>query len=180
MLKGRKIVLGVCGSIAAYKAADVASKLVQQGATVAAVMTPNAARFVTPLTLQTITRVKVMSDPFDLDSVTDATHISLLEGADLVLIAPATANVIGKLAHGIADDMLTTLMLAVRCPVLVAPAMNDRMYANPVVQANIAKLRELGMEFIDPEEGYLACGSVAQGRLADPSMIVERVIHRFH
>lgn len=177
-LAGKRIVLGVCGSIAAYKAADVASKLVQQGATVAAVMTQNATRFITPLTLQTLTRVKVMCDPFDLDGVTDATHISLLEGADLVLIAPATANAIGKLAHGIADDMLTSLMLAVRCPVLIAPAMNDRMYANPVVQANLARLKELGMEFIDPEEGYLACGTVAQGRLADPARIVERVISR--
>lgn len=178
MLKGRKIVLGVCGSIAAYKAADVASKLVQGGATVAVVMTPNATRFVTPLTLQAITRVRVMSDPFDPEAVTDATHISLLEGADLVLIAPATANVVGKLAHGIADDLLTSLMLAVRCPVLIAPAMNDRMYANPIVQANIARLKELGHEFIDPEEGYLACGTVAQGRLAEPARIVERVVAR--
>ena len=177
-LKQRRIVLGVSGSIAAYKAADVASHLVQEGATVAVVMTPNAARFITPLTFQALTRTPVMSDPFDAGAVLDPTHISLLEGADLVLIAPATANVIGKIACGIADDMLTSLMLAATGPVLIAPAMNDHMYNNPVVQENIAKLRDRNMEFIDPEEGYLACGTVAQGRLADPSRIVARVIER--
>jgi phosphopantothenoylcysteine decarboxylase/phosphopantothenate--cysteine ligase len=177
-LNGRRIVLGVCGSIAAPKAADVASKLVQEGATVAVVMTPHATRFITPLTFQAITRTRVMSDPFDEAAVLDPTHISLLDGAHLVLIAPATANVLGKIAHGIADDMLTSLMLAVRCPVLIAPAMNDRMWANPIVQENIAKLRALKMEFIDPEEGYLACGTTAMGRLADPAAIVRRVLQR--
>ena len=177
-LKDKKIVLGVTGSIAAYKAADVASKLVQAGATVAVVMTPNAVKFIAPLTFQALTRTKVMSDPYDESAVIDPTHISLLEGADLVLIAPATANIIGKIAHGIADDMLTSLMLAVACPVIIAPAMNDRMYANPIVRANIARLKELSIEFIDPEEGYLACGTIAQGRLADPLRIVARVIER--
>ena len=177
-LKGRKIVLGVSGSIAAYKAADIASKLVQAGATVAVVMTPNAAQFITPLTLQTLTGVKVLCHQYDTEAITDPTHISLLENADLVLIAPATANILGKIAHGIADDMLTSLMLAVNAPVILAPAMNDRMFNNPIVQENIKKLRALEMEFIDPEEGYLACGTVAQGRLADPQTIVARVIER--
>jgi phosphopantothenoylcysteine decarboxylase/phosphopantothenate--cysteine ligase len=171
-------VLGVSGSIAAYKAADVASKLVQAGATVAVVMTAHAAKFVTPLTFQTLTRVRVLVDQYDEATVTDPTHISILEGADLVLLAPATANIIGKIAGGIADDAITSLMLAVRCPVLIAPAMNDRMWGNPIVRENVQKLKKLKMEFIDPEEGYLACGTVAQGRLADPARIVERVVKR--
>lgn len=177
-LEGRRIVLGVSGSISAYKAADLASKLVQEGAAVAVVMTRNAARFVAPLTFQTLTRTKVLCDPFDEATVTDPTHISLLEGAELVVVAPATANVIGKMAHGIADDALTSLMLAVRCPVIVAPAMNDRMYTHPVVKENLRALKKLKMEILEPEEGYLACGTTAMGRLADPARILERVVAR--
>lgn len=174
-MKGKTIVLGVSGSIAAYKAADLCSKLVQEGARVSVVMTEHATRFVAPLTFQTLTRRRVLVDQYDEETVLDPTHISLTDEANLVLVAPATANVIGKIAHGIADDMLTSLMLAVHCPVLIAPAMNDRMYGNKIVQANLHALKDAGMQFIDPEEGYLACGTVSVGRLADPARIVERV-----
>lgn len=175
MAKKPNVVVGVSGSIAAYKAADVVSKLVQADMTVTVVMTPHAAKFVAPLTFQTLSRRRVLVDQYDPETVLDPTHVSVTDDADLVLIAPATANVIGKIAHGIADDMLTSLMLAVRCPVLIAPAMNDRMFGNPMVQANIERLKAEGYAFIDPEAGYLACGSVAVGRLADPEKIVARV-----
>lgn len=174
-MKDKKIVLGVCGSIAAYKSADVASKLVQKGAQVAVVMTASATKFVTPLTFQTITRIRVMHDMFDTDSVLDSVHISMTDHADLILIAPATANVIGKMAHGIGDDMLTSIILAAACPIYIAPAMNDRMYKNAVVQDNMKLLGKRGMTFIEPEEGYLACGSFGPGRLASPDKIVAAV-----
>ncbi len=174
-LAGKRIVVGVTGSIAAYKAAEVVSQLVQRAAAVTVVMTRAASQFVGPLTFQTITRNRVMLDAFDLESVVDPTHISLTEDADLVLIAPATANFIAKAAHGIADDMLTSLLLAVVCPVLVVPAMNDRMWKNRLVQENLTRIREAGFQIVDPEEGFLACGSYAVGRLADPVEIVRRV-----
>jgi phosphopantothenoylcysteine decarboxylase/phosphopantothenate--cysteine ligase len=174
-LQGREIVVGVTGSIAAFKAAEVVSQLVQRGAGVNVVMTQAAAKFVGPLTFQTITRRRVMIDPFDLESVVDPTHISLTDRADLVLVAPATANFLGKAAHGIADDMLTSLLLAVTCPVLVAPAMNDRMWNHPAVKENVAILRKRGYRFVDPESGFLACGTYAQGRLAEPARIVSDV-----
>ena len=169
------VIVGVSGSIACYKVADVVSKLVQAGIDVTVTMTPHATKFVAPMTFQTLTRRRVLVDQYDPETVLDPTHVSVTDDADLVLIAPATANVIGKIAHGIADDMLTSLMLAVRCPVLIAPAMNDRMYANPMVKANLARLKAAGYAFIDPDEGYLACGTVAVGRLADPAKIVARV-----
>jgi phosphopantothenoylcysteine decarboxylase/phosphopantothenate--cysteine ligase len=174
-LKGREIVVGVTGSIAAYKAAEVVSQLVQRSAGVTVVMTRSAAQFVGPLTFQTITRRRVMIDQFDLESVVDPTHISLTDEADLVVIAPATANFMGKAAHGIADDMLTSLLLAVTCPVLVAPAMNDRMWNHPAVQENVAILRKRGYKFVEPESGFLACGTYAKGRLADPAHIVSEI-----
>lgn len=174
-LGGKRIVVGVTGSIAAYKAAEVVSQLVQRAATVTVVMTRAATQFVGPLTFQTLTRVRVMVDPFDLESVVDPTHISLTDEADLVLVAPATANFLAKAAHGIADDMLTSLLLAVTCPVLVAPAMNDRMWKNRLVQENLNRLRVSGFQIIDPAEGFLACGSYAVGRLADPAEIVRQV-----
>ena len=127
------------------------------------------------LTLQTLTRNRVLCDQFDIDSVIDPSHISLTDKNDLVLIAPATANFIGKVANGIADDALTSLMLAVKCPVLVAPAMNDRMYQNKVVQENMKKLKQFGYKFIDPEKGYLACGSYGDGRLANLGRIISAV-----
>ena len=174
-LQGREIVVGVTGSIAAFKSAEVVSQLVQRGAGVTVVMTDSAAKFVGPLTFQTLTRRRVMIDQFDLESVVDPTHISLTDKADLVLVAPATAKVIGKAAHGIADDMLTSLLLAVTCPVLVAPAMNDRMWNHPAVKENIGILRKRGYRFVDPDSGFLACGTYAKGRLADPNSIVVEV-----
>jgi len=174
-LQGKEIVVGVTGSIAAFKAAEVVSQLVQRGAGVTVVMSAAAAKFVGPLTFQTLTRRRVMTDQFDLDSVVDPTHISLTDKADLVLVAPATANFLGKAAHGIADDMLTSLLLAVACPVLVAPAMNDRMWKHPAVQENVALLRKRGYRFVDPESGFLACGTYAKGRLADPAALVAEV-----
>ena len=174
-LDGKTVVVGVGGSIAAFKAAEVVSQLVQRGARVPVVMTKAATNFVGPLTFQTITRLRVMVDQFDPESVIDATHISLTETADLVLVAPATANLIAKMAHGLADDMLTSLLLAIRCPVLVAPAMNDRMWANKAFQKNLAAIRDLGFTLIEPEEGFLACGTYAMGRLAQPLEIVKKV-----
>jgi phosphopantothenoylcysteine decarboxylase/phosphopantothenate--cysteine ligase len=174
-LKGKEIVAGVTGSIAAYKAAELVSKLVQRGAGVTVVMTRSATQFVGPLTFQTLTRRRVMVDQFDLESVVDPTHISLTDEADAVVIAPATANFLGKAAHGIADDMLGSLLLAVACPVLVAPAMNDRMWAHPAVQENIAILKKRGYRFIEPDSGFLACGTYAKGRLPDPLRIVEEL-----
>jgi len=174
-LDGKTVVVGVGGSIAAFKAAEVVSQLVQRGAQVPVVMTKSATNFVGPLTFQTLTRIRVMVDPFDAESVIDATHISLTEKADLVLVAPATANLIAKMAHGLADDMLTSLLLAVRCPVLVAPAMNDRMWGHKAFQKNLAAIRELGYRIIEPGEGFLACGTYAKGRLAEPLQIVKEV-----
>ena len=174
-MKGKNVILGVTGSIAAYKAADIASALVQKGINVTVIMTASATKFITPFTLQTLTRNRVLCDQFDIDSVIDPSHISLTDKNDLVLIAPATANFIGKVANGIADDALTSLMLAVKCPVLVAPAMNDRMYQNKVVQENMKKLKQFGYKFIDPEKGYLACGSYGDGRLANLGRIISAV-----
>ncbi|OHB72018.1 MAG: phosphopantothenoylcysteine decarboxylase [Planctomycetes bacterium RBG_16_43_13] len=174
-MKGKNVILGVTGSIAAYKAADIASALVQKGINVTVIMTASATKFITPFTLQTLTRNRVLCDQFDIDSVIDPSHISLTDKNDLVLIAPATANFIGKVANGIADDALTSLMLAVKCPVLVAPAMNDRMYQNKAVQENMKKLKQFGYKFIDPEKGYLACGSYGDGRLANLGRIISAV-----
>jgi phosphopantothenoylcysteine decarboxylase / phosphopantothenate---cysteine ligase len=171
-LDGREIVVGISGSIAAYKAADLVSRLVQRGAAVTCVMTRSATQFVGPLTFQTLTRRRVMVDPFDLESVVDPTHVSVTDRAELVVLAPATANVLAKAAHGIADDMLTSLLLAVRCPVLVAPAMNDRMWEHPATQENVATLRRRGYAFVEPESGFLACGTYAKGRLAAPEAIL--------
>ena len=174
-LDGKTVVVGVGGSIAAYKAAEVVSQLVQRGAKVPVVMTKAATNFVGPLTFQTLTRIRVMVDQFDPESVIDATHISLTDNADLVLVAPATANLIAKMAHGLADDMLTSLLLAVRCPVLVAPAMNDRMWGNKAFQKNLAAIRDLGFRIVEPGQGFLACGTYAVGRLAEPLEIVKQV-----
>jgi len=174
-LQGKEIVVGVTGSIAAYKAAEVVSQLVQRGAGVTVVMTRSATQFIGPLTFQTLTRRRVMIDQFDLESVVDPTHISLTDEANLVVLAPATANVIGKAAHGIADDMLTSLLLAVSCPVLVAPAMNDRMWSHPAVKENIEILKKRGYTFVEPDSGFLACGTYAKGRLANPAQIVSEI-----
>jgi phosphopantothenoylcysteine decarboxylase/phosphopantothenate--cysteine ligase len=171
----RKVVVGVSGSIAAFKAAEVVSQLVQRGHQVDVVMTRAAAQFVGPLTFQALTRRRVIVDPFDLEAVADASHVAMTGEADLVLVAPATANVIAKMAHGIADDALTSLLLAVNSPVLVAPAMNDRMWKHPATQENLATLKKRGVHFVDPGEGYLACGTYAVGRLAEPAAILSAV-----
>ena len=175
MLKGKTVLLGVTGGIAAYKAAALASALVKQHAAVEVVMTRNATQFITPLTFEQLTGRKVMVDTFDRNFVHQVEHISLAQRTDLVIIAPATANVCAKLAHGLADDMLTTTVLACRCPKLIAPAMNTNMYENPVVQQNMELLRERGVCFAAPVSGHLACGDTGSGKLADPADIV-RVI----
>jgi hypothetical protein len=151
------------------------SQLVQRGAGVTVVMSRSAAQFIGPLTFQTITRRRVMSEQFDLESVVDPTHISLTDKADLMAVAPATANFLAKAAYGIADDMLTSLLLAVACPVLVAPAMNDRMWKHPAVRGNVAILKKRGVRFVEPENGFLACGTYAVGRLAEAARIVAEI-----
>ena len=174
-LCGKRIILGVTGGIAAYKAAYIASALTQRGADVHVVLTEHGAMFVGPATFWGITRNPVITGMFDQPPDGEIKHISLSESADLLLIAPATANVIGKLANGIADDMLTTMALAVRCPIIIAPAMNANMYSNPAVVTNIDRLRQRGCIIVDPEEGRLACGAEGRGRLADPDKILRVV-----
>ena len=167
------IALGVSGGIGAYKAVEVARGLQQRGHDVAAVMTANAQRFVGPLTFEAITKRRVATDQFARGVNADIDHIALASEAELLLVAPATANVIGKFASGIADDFLSSLYLATTAPVLLAPAMNTNMLAHPAVQANLRTLAEQGVRFVDPGEGYLACGWVGKGRLAEPAVIVE-------
>ncbi|MDQ1316750.1 MAG: phosphopantothenoylcysteine decarboxylase / phosphopantothenate---cysteine ligase, partial [Candidatus Poribacteria bacterium] len=174
-LKGKTILIGVTGGIAAYKAVDVVSRLVKLGATVNVIMTRNATMLVQPLTFRYISRNPVVVDMFDEPESWKPEHILLADKADVFVIAPATANIIGKLAHGIADDMLSTTALAIRCPALIAPAMNCNMYDNPILQANIDILRKYHFEFIEPEYGMLACGYEGKGRLADPEKIVDRI-----
>lgn len=174
-VSGRSVVVGVSGSIACYKAAEVVSRLAQNGALVTVIMTEGARQFVSPLTFQTLSGRKTLYEPWDLALVDDPTHIKLAHATELLLVAPATANVIAKLAHGIADDLLTSFALAVRCPLLIAPAMNKDMYTHPATQENIAELKTRGWKFLDPGEGYLACGDVGLGRLADPPEIVRAV-----
>jgi phosphopantothenoylcysteine decarboxylase/phosphopantothenate--cysteine ligase len=177
-MKGRRILLGVTGGIAACKAADLCSKLVQAGAEVAVVMTDSAQRFVTPLTFETLSRRTVYTDLWHADREFNPAHIALADWAELVVVAPATANIIGKLVHGIADDLLSTVLLSVDCPVLVAPAMNKRMWENRVVQDNVRRLKELGHGLIEPGEGYLACGTVGVGRLAEVPDILAAISER--
>jgi len=174
MLAGKCVVLGVTGGIAAYKAVEVASRLRKLGATVYVVMTRAAANFVTPLTFREISGNAVVTSMWDEPKQWNVEHIALATRADLFVIAPATANVIGKLAAGIADDMLTTTVMATKAPVLLAPAMNSGMYLNPVVQANIARLAGLGYHVLPPDEGLLACGVEGPGRLPEPEVIVAR------
>jgi phosphopantothenoylcysteine decarboxylase/phosphopantothenate--cysteine ligase len=175
MLKGRKIVLGVTGGIAAYKAAELVRELVRSGAEVFVVMTRNAQAFITPLTFQTLSGHSVTTDLFSLTEESEIGHIALADRAELLAIAPATANIIGKIAAGIADDILTTIVMATKAPVLLAPAMNVHMWENPVCQENIRKLGSRGFHFIDPEAGDLACGYEGKGRLAEIPAIVEEI-----
>ena len=171
---GKTIVLGVRGGIAAYKAAALTSALRHQGADVHVVMTLNAAEFVTPLTFQTLSQNRVVLEMFDDEPEWEIDHVALADRADVVIIAPATANIIGKIAAGIADDSLSTLVMSTQAPVVIAPAMNVHMYENPIVQGNIARLRELGYHFVDPAEGALACGYEGKGRMAEPEDIIAR------
>ena len=176
MSNKKSIILGVTGSIAAYKSADIISSLIKINYSVNAVMTKGGSQFITPLTLQTLSKNKVYIDVFQEDCPSEVKHITLAQNADLLLIAPATANIIGKLACGIADDMLTSLSLAVNnIPKLIAPAMNTNMYNNPVVQENIEKLKKVGYEIIEPKESILACGDIGKGALADVSVITSAV-----
>lgn len=174
-LKGREIIVAVCGGIACYKVADVVSRLVQLGAGVSVVMTPEAQKFVTPLTFQALSGRAVSTEPFTLVESSDPQHIKLTERADLMLIAPATTNMIAKVACGLTDDLVSLMVCASACPVVFAPAMNTRMWENPIAQANYNKLLQYGYRFIGPEEGWLACRNVGRGRLADPTTIVDEV-----
>ena len=177
MLQGKTIVLGVTGGIACYKAAALASALVKQHAAVQVLMTENATKFVTPITFEQLTGRKALVDTFDRNFQYNVAHVSIADSADFVLVAPATANVIAKLAHGLADDMLTTTVLACDCPKAIAPAMNTKMLANPVTQDNLAALRRYGWEVIEPASGRLACGAVGQGKLPEPERLLEACIH---
>lgn len=177
MLKGKTIVLGVTGGIACYKACELASLLVKQHADVQVIMTENATKFVTPVTFEQLTGNKALTDTFDRNFVHSVEHIAVADRADMVIIAPATANIIAKLAHGIADDMLTTTVLACRCPKAIAPSMNTGMLENPVTQDNIETLRHYGWEIIEPDSGRLACGAVGKGKLPAPERLLESVLH---
>jgi phosphopantothenoylcysteine decarboxylase/phosphopantothenate--cysteine ligase len=174
-LKGKNVVLGVTGGIAAYKAVDVVSQLVKLGANVNVIMTKNATQFVSPLTFQSLSHNKVVDNMFSEVQYWDIEHISLAQKADIFAVVPATANVIGKITHGIADDMLTTTIMATKATVLVAPAMNTNMYMNPIYQENEKKLKAFGYEFINPASGMLACGDIGSGKLADTKDITNRI-----
>ncbi|WDZ59613.1 bifunctional phosphopantothenoylcysteine decarboxylase/phosphopantothenate--cysteine ligase CoaBC [Paenibacillus polymyxa] len=179
MLKGKVIILGITGGIAAYKGAALCSRLTQKGADVHVIMTASAKEFITELTLQSLSRNPVYSDTFDEREPSVVSHIHLADAADLVLVAPATANIIGKMAHGLADDMLSTTLLATTAPIMVAPAMNVHMYTHPAVMQNMETLVSRGVKMIEPGEGLLACGYVGKGRLEEPDTIVQTIEHFF-
>ena len=176
MFKDLNIVIGITGGIAAYKACDIVSRLTSEGANVDVIMTNNACEFVTPLALETLSKNKVVTDMFDRPEYVDVKHISLAQKADLFLIVPATANIIGKVANGIADDMLSTTIMATHSKVVFAPAMNNWMYENPIVQNNIKTLKKYGYEFIEPAIGKLACGYSGKGKLPSCEEIIEKLI----
>ncbi len=173
MFENLNIVIGITGGIAAYKACGIINYLKSEGANVDVIMTKNACEFITPLTLETLSGNKVITDMFERPDYIDVKHISLARKADLFLIVPATANIIGKVANGIADDMLSTTIMATKAPVIFAPAMNNGMYENPIVQNNLEKLRSYGYKIIEPVIGHLACGYEANGKLASNETIIE-------
>ncbi len=175
MFKGKTVVLGVSSSIAAYKAAGIASALVKKGCDVNVIMTQNATKFISPITFEELTKHKCLVDTFDRNFEYNIAHIALAQKADVFIIAPATANVIGKIANGIADDMLTTTIMAAKCPKIIAPAMNTNMYENPIVQANLKKLEGYGYTVISPADGRLACGTVGKGKLPDENVILDYI-----
>ncbi len=176
MLKGKKIVLGITGGIAAYKSAALTSLLIKAGASVQVIMTEHAKEFIAPLTFEALTGRRCLTDTFDRNHEYSTEHVALAKETDAVIIAPATANVIAKLAHGIADDMLTTTVLACDCPKMIAPAMNTRMYENPVTQENIETLERHGMTVIRPAKGRLACGDVGAGKMPEPEELLQYVL----
>ena len=176
-LKGKTVLLGITGGIACYKSANLASALVKQGANVQVVMTRNATEFIGPHTFESLTGNRVSVDTFDRNYQFQVEHIALADQADLVLVAPATANVLAKLAHGLADDMLTTTILACNCPKIAAPAMNTKMYENPITQDNLDILRKYGWEIVEPASGRLACGAVGKGKMPEPEDLLECVLH---
>lgn len=173
MFKDLNVVIGITGGIAAYKACGIVGYLKSEGANVDVIMARNACEFITPLALETLSGNKVITDMFERPDYIDVKHISLARKADLFLIVPATANIIGKVANGIADDMLSTTIMATKAPVIFAPAMNNGMYENPIVQNNIEKLKEYGYKFIEPSIGHLACGVTAKGKLPKTEEIVK-------
>ncbi|MCR5374737.1 MAG: bifunctional phosphopantothenoylcysteine decarboxylase/phosphopantothenate--cysteine ligase CoaBC [Lachnospiraceae bacterium] len=177
MLKGKTVVLGVTGSIAAYKIASLASALIKLHADVHVLMTENATKFINPITFETLTRNKCIVDTFDRNFPMEVEHVSLGQKADIMMIAPASANIIGKLANGIADDMLSTVALAMRAPIYISPAMNTAMYENKVVQDNIEKCRGYGMHIIDPAEGFLACRDIGAGKMPEPEELLSYIMH---
>ena len=176
MLKGKTVILGVTGGIAAYKSAWLTSLLVKAGADVQVIMTEHAREFIAPLTFEALTNQRCHTDTFDRNHEYSTEHVSLASRADAVIIAPATANVIAKLACGIADDMLTTTVLACDCPKIVVPAMNTRMYENPVTQDNLEKLRKYGVTVVEPAAGRLACGDVGKGKMPEPDVLFQYVL----
>ena len=171
ILKSKTVVLGVTGSIAAYKIANLASSLVKKGANVHVIMTKNATNFINPITCETLTGNKCLVDTFDRNFEFSVEHVSLAKQADIFMVAPASANVIGKIANGIADDMLTTTIMACKCHKVISPAMNTNMFENPIVQDNLEKLRNYGYEVIDPASGYLACGDTGAGKMPEPTVL---------
>ncbi len=175
MFKGKNVVLAVTGSIAAYKAADIANALVKKGCSVNVIMTKNAENFINPITFEELTKNKCITDTFDRNFEYNVAHISLAAKADVFIIAPASANVIGKIANGIADDMLTTTIMAAKCPKIISPAMNTNMYENPIVQDNLKKLESYGYIIIPPAEGRLACGTTGKGKFPDKEMILDYI-----
>ena len=176
MLKGKTVVLGVTGSIAAYKIANLASALVKLHADVNVIMTKNATNFITPITFETLTGNKCLIDTFDRNFQFNVEHVALAKRADIFMVAPASANVIGKIAHGIADDMLTTTIMASKCPKLISPAMNTNMFENPILQDNLKILEKYGYEIINPASGYLACGDTGAGKMPEPETLLKYVL----
>ena len=178
MLTGKKVVLGITGSIAAYKMANVASMLVKQHCDVHVIMTENAAQFITPITFETLTKNPCLVDTFERRTPVEIHHLTLGQTADLLMIAPASANALGKIVNGIADDLLTSTVIAATCPVIIAPAMNTHMYLNPIVQENISRLKAFGYTFIEPAMGHLACNATGIGKLPEESVLVNAIIER--
>jgi phosphopantothenoylcysteine decarboxylase/phosphopantothenate--cysteine ligase len=182
-LKDKEIILAICGGISAYKSADLCSKLVQAGAGVSVVMTDAATKFVAPLTFQALSGRPVRTSTWELQDSSDPQHISLTEKADLMIVAPATMDILAKVAHGLCDDLVSLMIAAAACPVVFAPAMNNRMWENPINQENIERLKKHNYQFIGPEPGWLACRNVGLGRMTEPAEIVERIgalLHNSH